>query len=210
MELLAVPAVAAFLLFAGLLGIYVEFTHPGVVFPGVAGALCLLLFALSAQVLPISTIGVLLIVLALVMFILEIKVTSFGMLTLGGAVALVIGGWMLVEGPIPELRVPFSFVVPMALAITLVCAFVVRFAIRAHRARVATGQEGLVGKIGTVSEDLNPEGKIFVHGEIWNAVTAGGPISHGVRVKIIGVDEMTLSVAPAGAEVLPQDESERR
>jgi len=210
MELLAVPVVAAFLLFAGLLGIYVEFTHPGVVFPGVAGALCLLLFAISAQVLPISTIGVLLIVLALVMFVLEIKVTSFGMLTLGGAVALVIGGWMLVDGPIPELRVPFFFVLPVALAITLMCAFVVRFAIRAHRAKVATGQEGLVGKIGTVSEDLTPEGKIFVHGEIWNAVTAGGPISHGARVKIIGVDEMTLSVAPAGAEVLPQDEQERR
>ena len=210
MELLAVPAVAALLLFGGLLGLYVEFTHPGVVFPGVVGALCLLLFALSAQVLPISTIGVLLIVLALVMFVLEIKVTSFGMLTLGGAVALVIGGWMLVEGPIPELRVPPTFIVPVALAITVLCAMVVRFAIRAHRARVTTGQEGLVGKIGTVSEDLAPEGKVFVHGEIWNAVTAGGPIPHGTRVKIIGVDEMMLSVAPAGAEVLPHDEPERR
>jgi membrane-bound serine protease (ClpP class) len=210
MEILAVPAVAAFLLFAGLLGIYVEITHPGVVFPGVAGALCLLLFALSAQVLPISTIGVLLIVLALVMFILEIKVTSFGMLTLGGAVALVIGGWMLVEGPIPELRVPLEFVIPLALAITLVCAFVVRFAIRAHRARIATGQEGLVGEVGRVSEDLSPEGKVFVHGEIWNAVTAGGPIAEGSRVKIIGVDEMTLTVAPVSPEMSSRDEPDRR
>jgi membrane-bound serine protease (ClpP class) len=213
MELLAIPTVAAFLLFAGLLGIYVEFTHPGVVFPGVAGALCLLLFALSAQVLPISTIGVLLIALALVMFVLEIKVTSFGMLTLGGAVALLIGGWMLVEGPIPELRVPMAFVLPMAIGITLICAFIVRFAIRAQRERVATGQEGLVGKIGTVIDAIDPEtpdGKVFVHGEIWNAVTAAGPISRGVRVEIIGVDEMTLTVAPAGTEEGASDPAPER
>lgn len=209
MELLAIPAVAAFLLFAGMLGIYIEFTHPGVVFPGVAGALCLLLFAISAQVLPISTIGVLLIVLALVMFVLEIKVTSFGMLTLGGAAALIIGGWMLVEGPIPELRVPMEFVLPLALVITLMCAIVVRFAVRAQRSRVVTGREGLVGKIATVTQDLSPDGKVFVHGEIWNAITAGGPISHGARVKIIGVDELVLTVAPAGAEVLPAEEPKR-
>jgi membrane-bound serine protease (ClpP class) len=173
MELLSVPIVAAFLLFAGLLGIYVEFSHPGVVFPGVAGALCLLLFALSARVLPISTIGILLIILALVMFVLEIKVTSFGMLTLGGAVALGIGGWMLVEGPIPELRVPASLLVPLVVTVTTVCALVVRLAVRAQRARVASGREGLCGEVGTVREDLSPTGKVFVHGEIWNAVAAG-------------------------------------
>jgi membrane-bound serine protease (ClpP class) len=210
MELLAVPMVAAFLLFAGLLGIYVEFTHPGVVFPGVAGALCLLLFALSAQVLPISTIGVLLILLALVMFLLEIKVTSFGMLTLGGAVSLVVGGWMLVEGPIPELRVPLEFILPLALAVTLLCAIVVRFAIRAHRSKVSTGQEGLVGKTATVTEELAPDGKVFVHGEIWNAVTEGGPIPNGARVKIIGVDELMLTVAPVGVERLPSDPPDQR
>jgi len=197
MEVLAVPAVAAFLLFAGLLGIYVEFTHPGVIFPGVAGALCLLLFALSAQVLPISTIGVLLIVLALVMFVLEIKVTSYGMLTFGGAIALSVGGWMLVEGPIPELRVPLEFVLPLALGITSVCAFVVRFVIRAHRARVASGREGLAGEIGTVSHGLAPEGKVFVHGEIWNAMAAEGAIPRGARVRVVHVDGMTLTVEPA-------------
>ena len=177
-----------------------------VTFPGVAGALCLLLFAISAQVLPISTIGVLLIVLALVMFVLEIKVTSFGMLTLGGAVSLVIGGWMLVEGPIPELRVPMEFVLPMALAITLMCAIVVRFAIRAQRAKVTTGREGLVGKVATVTQDLDPRGTVFVHGEIWNAITAAGPIAQGSRVKIIGVDELVLTVAPVGTEALPTQE----
>ena len=197
MELLAVPWVAAFLLLAGLLGIYVEFTHPGVVFPGVAGALCLLLFALSARMLPISTIGVLLILLALVMFLLEIKVASYGMLTLGGAVSLAIGVWMLVEGPIPELRVPLRFVLPLALSITAVCAFVVRLAMRAQRSRVTSGREGLAGEIGTVSRDLDPAGRVFVHGETWNAVAAGGPIPRGARVRVVRVDDLTLTVEPA-------------
>ena len=196
MELLSVPWIAAFLLLAGLLGIYVEFTHPGVVFPGVAGALCLLLFALAAQVLPISTIGVLLILLALVMFLLEIKVASYGMLTVGGAVSLGIGVWMLVEGPIPELRVPLTFVVPVALAVTGTCAFVVRLALRSQRARPASGREGLVGEIGTVSHELAPEGRVFVHGESWVAVSSAGRIPGGARVRVVGIEGLTLVVAP--------------
>ncbi|HXV75045.1 MAG TPA: nodulation protein NfeD [Candidatus Polarisedimenticolaceae bacterium] len=196
MELLSVPAVAAFLFFAGLLGIYVEFTHPGVVFPGVVGALCLLLFALSARVLPISTIGVLLILLGVLMFVLEIKVTSFGMLTVGGAVALAIGGWMLVEGPIPELRVPPTFLVPLVVAVTAVCAFVLRLAVAAQRLRVTSGREGLSGEIGTVSVDLAPDGKVFVHGELWNAVADGGSLPRGTRVRVVRVDEMMLTVTP--------------
>jgi len=203
MELLAIPWVAAFLLLAGLLGIYVEFTHPGVVFPGVAGALCLLLFALSARMLPISTIGVLLILLALVMFLLEIKVASYGMLTLGGAISLAIGAWMLVEGPIPELRVPLTFVLPIALSITAVCAFVVRLAVRSQHARVASGREGLAGEIGTASQELAPEGRVFVHGEIWNAVAQAGPIPKGARVRVVRVDEMTLTVEPVASAATP-------
>jgi membrane-bound serine protease (ClpP class) len=198
MELLEVPWVAAFLLLAGMLGIYVEFTHPGVVFPGVAGALCLLLFALAAQALPISTIGVLLILLALVMFLLEIKVVSYGMLTVGGALSLAIGVWMLVEGPIPELRVPVTFVVPVALAVTGVCAFVVRLAVRSQRARPASGREGLLGEIGTVSDELAPAGRVFVHGESWGAVSSAGTIPGGARVRVVGVEGLTLIVAPAG------------
>ena len=197
MELLEVPWVAAFLLLAGMLGIYVEFTHPGVVFPGVAGALCLLLFAIAAQALPISTIGILLILLALVMFLLEIKVASYGMLTVGGALSLGIGVWMLVEGPIPELRVPLTFVVPVALAVTGVCAFVVRLALRSQRARPASGREGLVGEIGTVSHELAPEGRVFVHGESWGAVSSAGNIPGGARVRVVGVEGLTLIVAPA-------------
>jgi membrane-bound serine protease (ClpP class) len=197
MEAISNPIVAYLLFLGGIVGIYVEFTHPGVVFPGVVGALCLLLFALSAKALPISAIGILLVVLAIVMFILEVKVTSFGMLTFGGVVCLVLGSVILVDGPIPELRVPLALVLPMSLVLAAVCAFVVRLAYKAHLHRVRTGVEGLAGETGTVTEELDPEGKVFVHGEIWNATTAGGPIPQGSRVRVVRVEDMQLTVEPA-------------
>jgi membrane-bound serine protease (ClpP class) len=198
MEMLANPIVAYLLFLGGIVGIYVEFTHPGVVFPGVAGALCLLLFALAAQALPISAIGVLLILLAIVMFILEVKVTSYGMLTLGGVVCLVLGSVMLVDGPIPEMRVPWMAVLPVSLTLAAVCIFAVRLAYRAQIAGVDTGREGLCGRTGTVTESLDPEGKVFVHGEIWNATTSVGPVAEGARVRVVEVKNMTLTVEPEG------------
>jgi membrane-bound serine protease (ClpP class) len=199
MELLAQPWLAALLLLGGLAGLYVEFTHPGVVFPGVAGALCLLLFFLSAQVLPISAIGVLLILLGLVMFVLEIKVTSFGMLTVGGVVCLIIGSLILVEGPIPELRVPLRLVLPASLTMGLVCALAMTLAVRAQRERVQTGIEGLVGRIGSVTRELAPEGKILVQGELWNALSTGPAISRGSKVRIVRVNGLELTVEPLAA-----------
>jgi membrane-bound serine protease (ClpP class) len=197
MEILASPIVAFLLLLGGLGGIYVEFTHPGVVFPGVVGALCLLLFALSAQALPISAIGLLLILLAIVMFILEIKVTSYGMLTVGGLVCLVLGSLMLVDGPIPELRVPFAVVLPTSIAVAGVCAFALRLAVKAQQSSVGTGVEGLRGKTGTVTQALEPQGKVFVHGETWNASAAGVTVARGERVRVVKVDNMQLTVEPA-------------
>lgn len=195
MELLALPAVAFFLFALAAVGIWVELTHPGMVLPGVVGAIALLLFALSATALPISAIGVLLIVLAMVMFLLEIKVTSFGMLTLGGVACLLVGSWLLVDGPIPALRVPPAVFLPTSIVITGLCAFVVRLAVHAQRTRVGTGVEGLAGETGTVTEALAPHGKVFVHGELWNA-SANGPIPAGARVRVVGVDHMQLTVEP--------------
>jgi membrane-bound serine protease (ClpP class) len=196
-EFLATPAVASILLLLGIAGLYVEMSHPGMVFPAVVGALCLILFFFAASQLPISTVGVLLILLALVMFILEIKVVSYGMLTVGGAVCLVIGSTMLIDGPIPELRVPPVIVIPTALLVALLCAFVVRLAVKAQRTRVFTGVEGLVGKIGTVTEELRPEGKVFVHGELWDARSTGGTVADGARVRVVRADDMMLTVEPA-------------
>ncbi len=199
MEFLATPAVAYLLLMLGLLGLYVEFTHPGVVFPGVAGALCLLLFAIASQALPVSAIGVLLILLAIVMFLLEIKVVSYGMLTLGGIVSLVVGSVMLIDAPIPEMRVPLYLVLPVSVVIAGLISLVVWLAARAHRARVGTGREGLAGMVGVVTDALAPEGKVFVHGEIWDAVSNAGPIPKDAKVRVVRVDELTLTVEPAAA-----------
>jgi len=195
--LLANPVVAYLLLLLGLGGLYVELSHPGLVFPAVMGVLCLLLFAFSAQILPVSAIGILLILLAIVLFVLEIKVVSHGMLTVGGVVCLVLGSLMLFRGPIPELRLPLLAVLPASLTIAGACALVVRLAVRAQRSPVATGVEGLRGEMGSVVADLDPEGKVFVHGEIWDAVSLSGPVLKGARVRVVRVEEMLLVVVPA-------------
>ncbi len=199
-EFLATPIVAYILLLLGVAGLYVEMSHPGLVFPAVIGALCLILFAFAANSLPVSSVGVLLILLAIVMFILEIKVTSFGMLTFGGALCLVIGSMMLFKGPIPELRVPPSVIIPSALTLTALCALVVRLAVRAQLTRVATGVEGLAGEIGKVKLELNPEGKVFVHGELWDATSTTGPLPAGARVRVVSAKNMMLEVEPVQRE----------
>jgi membrane-bound serine protease (ClpP class) len=196
-EFLATPAVASILLLLGMAGLYVEMSHPGLVFPAVVGALCLILFFFAAHQLPISTIGVLLILLGIVMFVLEIKVASYGMLTLGGAVSLGIGLLMLVEGPIPELRVPPLVVLPSVLTFTAMAAFVVRLAVAAQRAPLATGVEGLAGEVGTVAQDLGPEGKVFVHGELWDAISTSGMMTVGTRARVVRADDMMLTVEAA-------------
>jgi membrane-bound serine protease (ClpP class) len=197
MESLAHPIVAYLLFLGGIVGLYIEFTHPGVVFPGVVGALCLLLFALSAQALPISAIGVLLILLAVVMFILEVKVVSFGMLTFGGVICLVLGSWMLIDGPIPELRLPLGVILPTSLAISAFCIIAVRLVAQAHGSKVGTGAEGLTAAIGRVTRSLQPEGKVFVHGEIWDATSAEGEIAEGASVRVVRVESLRLIVERA-------------
>jgi membrane-bound serine protease (ClpP class) len=199
-ELLTHPSVAYLLLLVGLAGLYAEFSHPGAVLPGVAGALCLLLFFLAAQVLPVSAVGVLLMLLAVVMFILEVKVVSFGMLTVGGIVCLVIGSLILIEGPIPELRVPLWLVLPTSITMGLLCALVLTLAMRAQQQRVETGVEGLVGRVGTVARELSPHGKVLVQGELWNALSTGEPLAQGAKVRVVHVNGMELTVEPFVAE----------
>jgi membrane-bound serine protease (ClpP class) len=108
--------------------------------------------------------------------------------------ALVAGALMLVQGPIPELRLPLSFVLPTAIAVGVLCALAVRLTVRAQTAPVRTGAEGLRGEVGTVTEALAPEGKVFVHGELWNAVAASGPLPVGTRVRVKAVSNLKLMV----------------
>jgi len=195
-EFLANPTVAFLLLAVGGFLIYFEFQYPGMIVPGVLGAVCLLLFGVAALNLPVSVLGFLLIGLAAVLFVLEIKIVSHGLLTLGGVVALISGSLILFDGPIPELRVAPVVVVPVSLVISLFIVTAMRMAVRAARARIATGVEGLEAKIATVTRSLDPRGKVFVHGETWNAVSSGPSVPEGAKVRVVEVEDMLLTVEP--------------
>jgi len=180
------PNLAYILLMLGLLGLYFEFSNPGSILPGVVGGICLLLAIFSFQILPLNYVGLILILLAIGLFILELKVQSYGILSAGGVIAMVIGSIMLIDSPIPELRPSLKFIIPVALGISLVFIFLIVLAIRAHMIKALTGKEGLIGEIGVAQTDLSPEGKVFVHGEIWEA-EARRKISKGTKVKVIEV-----------------------
>ena len=192
------PNIAFMLFLLGAAGLYFEFAHPGALFPGIIGGICLLLAIFAFQVLPVNYVGILLMLLAIVFFLMEIKITSYGMLSLAGVVCLFMGALMLYEGDDPALRVSWSVLIP---SVGVVSAFFVCIAGLAFRSQVAatqTGQRGLVGKIGVVKQAIDPKGKVFVHGELWNA-TAEIPIDNGRRVRITRVDGLTLTVEPADA-----------
>jgi membrane-bound serine protease (ClpP class) len=180
------PNLAYILLMLGLLGLYFEFSNPGAILPGVLGGICLLMAIFSFQILPINYVGLILILLAIGLFILEIKIQSYGILSVGGILAMVIGSIMLIDAPIPELRPSLKFIIPIAISLSLIFLFLIILAVRAHSKRVHTGREGLIGEIGTVQTDLSPEGKVFVHGEIWDA-EAPENIPKGSKVEIVEV-----------------------
>lgn len=191
---IANPNLAYILLMLGLLGLYFEFSNPGAILPGVLGGIFLLLAIFSFQILPINYVGLLLILLAIGLFILEVKIQSYGILTVGGITAMIIGSIMLIDTPIPEFRPSLKVIIPVALALSLIFIFLIVIAIRAHMKRVYTGKEGLVGEIGVAKSDLKPEGKVFVHGEIWDAEAAEN-IPKGAKVKVLEVkDNLMLRV----------------
>ncbi len=180
------PNLAYILLMIGLLGLYFEFSHPGAILPGVLGGISLLLAIFSFQILPINYVGLILILLAIGLFVLEVKVQSYGVLGVGGVVAMVIGSIMLIDSPVPELRPSLSFIIPLAVGLSLIFFFLLFLVIRAHARKASTGKEGLVGEVGMAQTDLGPEGKVFVHGEIWNAEAAES-IPKGSKVKVVRV-----------------------
>ena len=191
------PNFAYILLMIGLLGLYFEFANPGAILPGVLGSISLLLAIFAFQILPINYVGLILILLAIVLFILEVKVHSFGALSIGGIIAMLIGSTMLINAPIPELKPSLKFIIPVALGVSLIFIFLVFLVVRAHRRKVATGKEGLIGEIGLAQTDLNPSGKVFVHGELWQA-EADEFIPIGAKVKVSRVEaNLSLKVTKA-------------
>ncbi len=188
------PNLAYILLMLGLLGLYFEFSHPGAILPGVLGGISLLLAIFSFQILPINYVGLILILMAIGLFILEIKVQSYGILTIGGIIAMVIGSIMLINTPIPELRPSLSVIIPVAVGISLIFVFLITLAIRAHIRKVYTGKEGLIGEIGKAQTDIDQEGKVFVHGELWQAESSE-KIPMGSKVRVVEVmDNLRIRV----------------
>jgi len=190
------PNVAYVLLMLGFLGIFFELSNPGVILPGVIGGISLILAFFALQTLPVNYAGVLLILLALVLFIAEIKIVSHGMLTVGGVIAMVLGSLLLFESPEPYLRVSWQVIAITVIAVSSFSVFAVTMAVRAHRRKPTTGGEGLVGERGKALSAIDPEGRVFIHGEYWDA-WSDEPLAEGDRVTVVAVEGMRIKVKKA-------------
>ena len=193
---IADPNLALVLLVLGALGIYVEFHSPGLIVPGVIGAIMVLLGMSALSVFPINWVGAALLVLAIALFVLEAKFATHGVLAVGGAVSMLLGALLLVESPLPELRIHFMTALAVTLPFALITTFLVALVVRARAAKVITGSSGMIGEIGIAHTPLTPAGKIFVHGEFWSAVSSA-PVEAGARVRIVEVRGLALRVEPA-------------
>jgi membrane-bound serine protease (ClpP class) len=195
---IAHPNIAFILLSLGLLGLTVELWSPGAIFPGVVGAVSLILAFFALQLLPVNYAGLLLIGLGIALLLLEIKITSYGLLTVGGVICLVLGGMILVDAPEPDLRLSLRFLLPVVLGFAGVAAFLVRIGVRAQRLPASTGASLLVGLRGQTLTDLEPgrTGQVRVQGEIWRAASADA-IPAGTPVVVTAVQGLTLTVRPA-------------
>jgi len=187
------PNIAYILLMIGLAGLYFEFSHPGAIFPGVIGAIALILAFFAMQTLPVNYAGILLIILAIIFFIMEMKITSYGLLSVAGVVSLLLGSLMLFKGSAPDMKLSLQVVLPTIILISGFFVAVAGLVFRAQISKPTTGPAGLVGEIGVVKKALTPEGKVFVHGELWNA-RAKDPIDKDAKVRIVQVVNLILEV----------------
>jgi membrane-bound serine protease (ClpP class) len=187
------PNIAYILMMIGLAGLYFELSHPGAIFPGVIGGIALILAFFAMQTLPINYAGILLIVLAIIFFIMEMKITSYGLLSVAGVVSLLLGSLMLFEGSAPDMKVSLRVVLPTVILISGFFVAVASLVFRAQISKPTTGSMGLVGEIGVVKKALTPEGKVFVHGELWNA-RAKEALDENVKVRVVKVVNLVLEV----------------
>ncbi len=187
------PNIAFILGILGILGLYIEITHPGLILPGVAGGISLLLALFAFNLLPVTMTGVLLVLLAIALFVLEATITSHGILAIGGIVSMVAGGLMLVNGPIPELRIRLATVLAVAIPLAVITILLLRLVLRSHRNPSATGLAALIGLHAVAKTPIYRNGKVLVQGEIWNA-WSGADIPEGARVRIVGAEGLKLEV----------------
>jgi membrane-bound serine protease (ClpP class) len=188
------PNIAFLLMTIGTIGLLAELYNPGAILPGVIGAISLIMAFYSLQTLPINYAGVLLILVGVVLFILEIKVTSYGILTLGGIISMVLGGLLLVKTDAPFLQVSLTFLLPTIFTAAALMLGITWLAVKARHRRPVSGVESLLGAVAVAKTDLNPRGQVFVHGELWDALS-DQPIQAGQETMVTGIDGLTLRVA---------------
>jgi membrane-bound serine protease (ClpP class) len=192
------PNVVYILLAIGTLALFAEFNHPGAVIPGTVGVVFILLASFALNLLPVRFAAIAMIIGAFLLFAAEAKFASHGVLTTGGIALLTMGGLFLVDGPIPEMRVRLLTALSVSIPLGLITAFLMSIAVRARRNKIVTGEQGLIGEIGVAQTLLSPAGKVFVHGELWDAVSTV-PVSAGEQIVIRQVDGLTLRVEPVAA-----------
>ena len=201
LQVISNPNIAYVLMTIGTIGLIAEMYNPGAILPGVVGVISLILAFYSLHSLPVNYAGVLLFILGIVMLMLEVTVTSFGLLAIGGVTAMILGSVMLMNQDFPFYQISWSVILPMVGLVLGFTFFVVRFGVKALRSRTTTGSEGMVGLIGLAKTNLSPDGKIFVHGELWNAVSSDS-VSAGQEIEVTHIEGLTLHVKP----VLPHRE----
>jgi len=192
------PNVAFVLLAVGALALYAEFNHPGAVVPGVVGLIFILLAVFALNLLPTRFAALVLILTAFILFALEAKFVTHGVLTIGGIAALTLGGLLLVDAPIPEMRVRLVTALAVSIPLGVITAFLMSIALRARANKVVTGSQGLIGEVGMAQTALLPQGKVFVHGELWDAI-ASTNVPPGQTVVVRQVDGLQLQVDPVPA-----------
>jgi len=189
------PNISFLLLAVGAFAIYAEMNHPGAVVPGVVGVIFVLLAVFALNLLPVRFAALTLILAAFVLFALEAKFATHGVLGIGGIVVLTLGGLLLVDGPIPELRVHLWTALGVSVPLGVITVFLMSLAIRARRNKVTTGSQGLIGETGIAQTDLSPEGTVFVHGELWRA-RSRQPVANGEQVRVTRITGLRLEVEP--------------
>ncbi len=192
LEKISNPNVAYILLMLGIYGLFFELSNPGAIFPGVVGAIFLILAFFALSMLPVNYAGLLLILLAIILFILEVKVTSYGLLTIGGIIAMTLGSLMLIEEPPniyqPVLQISLSLIITVVAVTAAFFIFAFSMAFKTHLGKVTTGREGLVGEVGVAQTKISPEGKVSIHGEIWKAMS-DQVIKKGEKIRVVAVDD---------------------
>jgi membrane-bound serine protease (ClpP class) len=195
LKVISNPNIAYILMMIGLAGLYFELAHPGAIFPGVVGSIAIVLAFFSFQTLPVNYAGILLIILSVVFFILEVKITSYGMLSVAGIITLVLGSLMLYDKAQTGMSVSLKILLPTILLISGFFIVVAGLVVKTFRSKARTGAEGLVGEIGLVKKSISPNGKVLVHGELWNAVS-DVPIHEGEKVEVVSLEDLILKVKP--------------